>query len=493
MFTINNLGCAITSLPCHRWYIRFAWVSPAGALLSWRCRIKEAPLITGRVARRRPLFVLALLALLLGLGTVAPVYRASAEGFEEIVFRSDFESLPAGALSTTPVAVAVGTVLAAPAPVSLAAVTGLDGQALSVTGAGAAELRFSSYPGPLPQALNSQRYELRVRASLVAPAANAKGASLFLVTVGGQRFELVGFGADGKLARGGNPLDFSYTAGTRVRVDARVDLKNGTVTLDLTTGTGTLRLDGLGLPGSFTPDSVGALVFAAGGAPGAYGLDAVDVKVEKEELEDTPPPARIVITPPANNVAVVEVINNITIINFNIVIQNSGGRASGTTLILDLDDDLLEILDLSWVSGIGYIKQIKDGQIVIGIGQNNVVRKESFNLKFKFKLKQRKGDGELKLDIKYRLTYSDSGGRRATPPIVIIIVVPPPGVIPTALPATAAPTVTGTPPTATPTSTATPVPTSTRTPTPAVPTVTGTPPTATPSPAGPSPTATAGP
>ena len=65
-----------------------------------------------------------------------------------------------------------------------------------------------------------------------APAANAKGASLYLTTSGGQRFEIVGFGADGKLARGGTALNLAYTAGARVRVDARFDLKNGTV-LDL--------------------------------------------------------------------------------------------------------------------------------------------------------------------------------------------------------------------------------------------------------------------
>lgn len=443
------------------------------------------------VSSRRPLSVLALIALLFGLVAVVPAHRAGAEGFEETVFRSDFDSLPAGALTTTPVAVAVGAVLAAPAPVAVAAVSGLEGQALSVTGAGAAELRFSSYPGPLPQATNSQRYELRVRASLVAPVVNAKGAGLYLVTAGGQRFEIVGFGADGKLARAGAPLELAYTAGARVRVDARFDLKNGTTMLELTTAAGSLSVDGLALPGAFTPDSVGALLFAAGGAAGNYGIDAVDVKVEKDEVENRPPPAKIVITPPANNTAVVEIVNNVTIINFNIVFQNSGGRANGTTLVLDLDDDLLEILDLSWVSGVGYIKEIKDGQIVIGIGQNNVVRKEKFDLKFKFKLKERKGDGELKLDIKYRLRYSDSGGRRETQPLVIIVVVPPPGVAPTAVPTTAAPTVTGTPATATPT-TVPPTATATQTAVPATatPTRTGAPPTAT---ATASPTRTAAP
>lgn len=429
----------------------------------------------GQTTVRRPLAVLALLGLLFSLAAVVPASRAAAEGFEETVFRSTFDSLPAGALGATPVAVEVGTALAAPAPVAVATVSGLEGRALSVTGAGAAELRFSSYPGRLPQALNSQRYELRVRADLAAPVVNAAGAALYLATVGGQRFEIVSFGANGKLARAGAALDLAYSAGARVRVDARFDLKNGTVKMELSTGAGSLTVEGLSLPSGFNPDTVGALVYVAGGATGAYGLDTVEVKVEKEDAEDRPPPARIVITPPTSNSAVVEVINNVTIVNFNIVIQNGGGRARNTTLILDVDDDLLEILDLSWVAGIGYVKEIKNGQIVIGVGENNVVHRNSpHNLKFKFKLKQRRGDGEFKLDIKYRVRYSDSGGGGETQPIVIVVVVPPAGTTPTPLPATTTPTVTGTPPTAT--VTATPMATATAT---ATPTVTGTPPTAT--------------
>lgn len=134
---------------------------------------------------RRPPFALTLLAILLSLTVVAPSPQAMAEGFEETLFRSDFDRLPAGALGATPVTVEVGTVLAATTPVEIATVSGLDDRALTVTGAGVAELRLSSYPGKLPQVLNSQRYDLRVRAELVAPVANAQGASLYLS--GGRR------------------------------------------------------------------------------------------------------------------------------------------------------------------------------------------------------------------------------------------------------------------------------------------------------------------
>ncbi len=449
----------------------------------------------------RMLSAMVLLALMLGLGVAIPASRASAKGFEATVFRSGFESLSAGALSSTPVAVEEGFVLAATAPVNVANVSGLDGQALTVTGAGVAELRFSSYPGTLPQALNSQRYELRVKADLVAPVANTAGASLYLVTVGGQRYEIVGFGADGKLARGGAALNLAYTAGGKVEVDARFDLKNGRMELELTTNAGSLRLDPLSLPGSFNPDTVGRLQFAAGGASGNYGIDRVEVRVQKED-DEKEDPARIVITPPATNNITFEVVGDVTLINFNIVLKNNGGRARNVFLVLDVDDKLLELLDLTWVTGIGYVHEIREGQIVIGIGEYNAIRKDRYDLKFKFKLKQKR-NGEVKLDIKYRVRYHDSRGRHESNPLVIVIVIPavivPVTATPvvTGTPATATPTVTGTPPTATstalPTTTATP--TVTGTPATATPTVTGTPPTATPSPTaapdGPSPTPTA--
>lgn len=444
----------------------------------------------------RSLSTLLLIALLLGLAAFAPASQAAAEGFEATVFRSSFESLSPGALSATPVAVEEGFVLAATAPVAVASVSGLDGQALSVTGAGVAELRFNSYPGTLPQALNSQRYELRVKAELVAPVADAAGARLYLVTVGGQRYEIVGFGADGKLARGGTALSLAYSAGGRVKVDARFDLKNGRMELELSTSAGSLRLDPLSLPGGFNPDTVGRLQFAAGGASGNYGIDRVEVRVQKED-DEKEEPARIVIAPPSPNNITFEVVGDVTLINFNIVLKNHGGRAKNVFLVLDIDDNLIELLDLTWVAGIGYVHEIRGGQIVIGVGEYNAIRKDTYDLKFKFKLKQKR-NGEVKIDIKYRVRYHDSRGRHESNPLVIAIIIPvvivPVTATPVATdtPATATPTVTGTPPTATPTLTVIPP---TEIPVTETPTVTGTPPTATPTVTGtpPTPTATSSP
>lgn len=92
----------------------------------------------------RPLSVIIVLALLFGLIAIGPASQAAAEGFEATVFRSDFDDLPTGALGAAPVAVAEGFVLAAPAPVTVATVSGLSGKALTVTGAGGAELRFTT-------------------------------------------------------------------------------------------------------------------------------------------------------------------------------------------------------------------------------------------------------------------------------------------------------------------------------------------------------------
>ena len=443
-----------------------------------------------RVPFRRSSSVLLLCTLLFGLLALGPTTQVRAEVFDDTVFYSNFESLTSGALGTTPVAVAVGTVLAASTPVQVARITGLEGQAITVTGAGAAALRFSNYPGKLPQAANSRRYELRARTEVVAPAVNVKGASLYLVTVGGERFEIVSFGADGKLARNNTALPLAYQAGTRVRIDARFDLKQSTATLKFTTGAGILTIEALSLPTSFNPDTVGALLFAADGATGSYGLDSTEVNIQKETLNESPAPARIVINPPAANSTSIETINGVTLISFNFTLQNSGGRAKGVYLTLNVDETQLDLLDLSWLRGVGYVKELKAGQIVIGIGEYDAIRKEAYDLKFKFKLK-RKHDNELKLDLKYRLDYGDSHGRHTTPPLVIIIVVPPAAAVPTGVPATSVPTRTGTPATITPTTTNVPTtPTTTSVPTTPTTTTTSVPATPTPSTEGPSPTPT---
>ena len=456
-----------------------------GAALVARCKVpwpycqKEELVSPTCVPFRRSSTVLLLFALLFGLLALGPTAQVRAEVFDDIVFHSDFESLTSGALGTTPVAVAIGTVLAAPVPVQVAKITGLEGQAITVTGAGAAALRFSTYPGKLPQASNSRRYELRVRTDLVAPAVSVKGAGLYLMTAGGERFEIVSFGADGKLARNNIALPLAYRAGSRVRIDARFDLKTSTAALKFTTGAGILTLETLSMPVSFNPDTVGALLFAADGATGNYGLDNTEVTIQKETLGDTPAPAKIVINPPSANSTSIETINGVTLISFNFTLQNSGGRAKAVYLTLNVDDTQLDLLDLSWLRGVGYVKELKAGQIVIGIGEYDAIRKEPYDLKFKFKLK-RKHDNELKLDLKYRLDYSDSRGRHTTPPLVIIVVVPPAAAVPTGVPATNVPTRTGTP--------ATVVPTTTNVP--ATPTTTNVPATPTPSTEGPSPTPT---
>jgi hypothetical protein len=402
----------------------------------------------------RPLFGLAIGALLFALLGAAPPQTAAAQGFRETVFRSEFGELPSGALTVdTPVDAEVGTVVATAAVATIDDQDGADGEALVVSGAGAAALRFSSYPDELPQALNSQRYELVVKAKVVAPVANVAGASLSLATVGDTAFEMVSFGADGKLARDGASLALAYTAGSPVEVEARIDLKNRKMSLKLKADGSSLVLTGIALPVAFSPDSVGQLLFAAEGAAGRYAVDDVEVKVEKEEKAD---PAKIELGEPTYEI-ISE--NGVSFVVLVIKIDSTGGLARDVFLTIELDDDTLDLLDLSFIAGIGYIKERGNGKIVIGIGENNRFRSGKFELKFKFKVKTERGDDDdddgdddgddddgdddgdgssLRVQIKYTLRYRDSNGdnERAPAPLIIIVpvvvvVLPPPTAVPT--------------------------------------------------------------
>lgn len=375
--------------------------------------------------------IIALLAMMFS-GAAPPAARAN--GFEATVFTSDFDSLSAGALTVgTPVSVSTGSVVAEAATVAVATAAGADGQALLVSGAGAASLRFSSYGGVLPQALNSQRYELVVKAKLTAPAAGVAGAGLYLATNGGTRYEIVSFAADGTLSRDGVSLGLAYSADSPVEVEARFDLKNGSMILKLKTTAGSIEKGEIALPAAFTPDSVGQLVFAAGGAAGSYSIDKVEAKVEKDDQKKAEP-AKVEVEQPEYEV---EHENGATLIVLVLALNSSKGMAHDVFATITMDDSQLDLLDLSFLSGVGYVKEKGKGKIVIGIGENNRFRKGDFKFKLKFKVKP-KGDQELKVELKYKLSYKDSDGAHEIAPAAIIVVVP--VVVAPTMPTTTVPT-----------------------------------------------------
>ena len=153
------------------------------------------------------------------------------------------------------------------------------------------------------------------------------------------------------------------------------------------------------------------------------------------------PPSVIVIERPAPPVVVIE--NGTPFVVVVININNTGGRARSTFFVLDLD--LLELADLRFLEGAGYVREIIGNQIIIGIGENNSVAAERISLNLRLRVR-----GNIRVQqtvtVTYRLRYDDSGGARETEPVVLPVIVPPvDGNLPTVTPA--------------PSSTATPAPT----------------------------------
>ena len=366
----------------------------------------------------RPFMVLAMVATIVSAFGLAPVQNTYA-GSHKIVFTSDFNSLATGVLAVgTPVEVAVGSVVASAATVEVAATTESRGKAIVVSGAGAADLRFSTYPSTLPQVGNNRRYDLVVRARLTAPVATVAGSSLFLATIDGARYEIVSFGADGTLAREGVSLGLAYTPESPVEVDVRLDFKNGRMALNLSTAVNSVALARIAIPGNFSPDNIGALIIAAGGASGRYSIDDVEVRVEQEKKKADP--ARVEFERPEYEV---ENDHGTAIVSLVLRLNSSRGMATNVFLTLNLDETQLDMLDLSFLSGIGYIKERGHNQIVIGIGENNRFRQEHFQIKIKFKV-QAHGNDEHRFDLRYRLNYNDSDGHHEMAPAPIIVIVP---------------------------------------------------------------------
>ncbi len=358
------------------------------------------------------------------------------------VFTASFDDAPVGVLTVnTELDVDLGSVVATSAPVAIVTGAGVEGQALAVdgssAGSGSALLRFRNYPDGIPNAANSRRFDLRIQADFTADTTDVAGATVGLELEDGTFFELFTFGANGVLTRNGQSLNITYTAGSRVELDAGLQLNRGTLLLKLESGGSEIEVSGIDIPSAFEPRSLNQLRFETEARTGAYTIDNVAIRVEcvprdddDDDDDDDGPPAVIVIDQPDVNI---EVINNITFVNFEMTINNIGGEAENVVLVIDADDQL-ELADLSFLEGIGYVVNIVDGQILIGLGQNNVVIKEGkLKLKFKFKLKFKGGKEELKIKLDFKLRYEDSAGLQEVDALTLDTVIPPAEIVPVLL------------------------------------------------------------
>lgn len=159
-----------------------------------------------------------------------------------------------------------------------------------------------------------------------------------------------------------------------------------------------------------------------------------------EEQRPAEPPARIELGDDAVTRRV-EVVGQVTFVTIQITIRNSGGRANNTRLIIELpgddddddddDDDRrrFDLADVRFLEGAGYVRERDGRRVVIGIGQNNVLRGRnpavvSVTYRLRDGARDDDDDGQIDFNATGRLVYSDSGGTRTVVLPSLVIVVP---------------------------------------------------------------------
>lgn len=161
----------------------------------------------------------------------------------------------------------------------------------------------------------------------------------------------------------------------------------------------------------------------------------------EEEQRPAEPPARISIGDDDVSRRV-EVVSGVTLVTIQITIRNTGGRARDTRLVIDLgrggddddddDDDRrrrFDLADVRFVEGAGYVRERDGGRVVIGVGQNNVIRGRgpivvSVTYRLRDGVRDDDDDGQIDFAADARLIYSDSGGTRTVVLTPVVVVVP---------------------------------------------------------------------
>ncbi len=171
--------------------------------------------------------------------------------------------------------------------------------------------------------------------------------------------------------------------------------------------------------------------------------DCDDDDDDRDDDDDSPsePPAIFIINE-THITQRIEVINNITFVNIQINITNTGGDADNIFLVIDRNDDDddwddFELVEVLFAQGTGYVHSQSSGRIMIGIGLYNVVRRDhTVSVDIRFRLRDNANDddndGQIVFTGTSSLLFSDSDGTHtvALPallvpvPVVPVVVVP---------------------------------------------------------------------
>jgi hypothetical protein len=384
-----------------------------------------------------------MLAIILGLSLAAAPPNANAGSREATLFHAEFESAPLGAIAA-PLSVETGTVVAQGGNVAVAATPG--GRALALNGTGGqatALLQWSNYPGGLPidgttpvstttPMTLTQAVYVRITGEFTTALSGTAGGSFGLLS-GTTFFELFSFGAGGTLTRGGATIG-RFTPGVAVRLDTQIKLKGtgGEARITLLSGSGSATIT-VPLDGAFNAGTLNQLRFQVPAGAGLVSADHLRVKLQNEPEDDDPP--AIIIIKDGDIEQEIENLDGAIFVSIKIKIVNTGGKAKGAFLVLDLDDlrELFDLADISFLEGIGYVSHRDDHQVVIGLGPNNTLHSNG-KLQVKIKLKVKHGGVDIKVNAKFKLRFHDTGGEQELllPPVVIVVpVIVVPGLPPT--------------------------------------------------------------
>jgi hypothetical protein len=357
---------------------------------------------------------------------------AYADSREDTLFRAEFESAPVGPLAG-PLTVETGSIV--PQGGSVAVATTSFGRALVLDGAGGqatALLQWNNYPGGLPiggtvpisgttPVTLTEEVNVRISGDFTTAISGTAGGSFGLLN-GANFFELFSFGANNTLTRGGSAIG-RYTPGLPVRLDARIKLKGTTGQVRITViaaGSATITVP---LGSSFNAENLNQLRFQVPAGGALTAADHVRVQLEGKEDDDDPP--AVIIIRDDDIEQEFEDIGGVIFVSIKIKIANTGGKAKGCFLVLDLDDldDLFDLADVSFLEGIGFVSQINASQVIIGLGPNNIVHSNS-KLQVKIKFKVKRSGVDIKVNARFKLRFNDTSGERELPFPLVVIVVP---------------------------------------------------------------------
>ncbi|HEX9438419.1 MAG TPA: hypothetical protein VF909_02010 [Roseiflexaceae bacterium] len=358
------------------------------------------------------------LILLLSAPLSIPPRRAYAGG-DGTLFRAEFESAPLGPL-TGPLTVETGTVVPQGGSVTVAATP--TGRALALNGTGGqatALMQWSNFLGALPIS-TTEELNLSVSGDFTTALTGTADGSFGLLA-GASFFEFFSFGANDALTRGGAPIG-RFNRGLPVHMDVRIKLKGAAGEARITLLSASSRTTiSVPLAGGFSPATLNQMRFQV---PAGGALTTADrLRVRLGAQEDEEPPAVIIIGD-GDIEQEVENEGGVIFISIKITIVNTGGRARGVFLVLDLDelDELFDLADIGFLDGIGFVSERDEHHVAIGLGQNNIVDSNG-KIKVKIKLKARHGSVSIKVNAHFRLRFGDSGGDHEVelPPVVIIV------------------------------------------------------------------------